>query len=158
MGRIMEPIQFNPKWYYSCKFCGLYEIGISIHIGNTVWGSRLPSIVNWTGLKHARNIHISYALKPREIVWLVKWPNNQQIKQIFSRHETVNGRFNNFAVLKILSVMICFSSSFLSCYCKRNSINAWKWWTLLRNCSMTTIKRTLYLDWSIPRPSSNRIF
>lgn len=66
--RIMEPSEFNPKWY-SHKFNGpglRYEIGICIRIGNIVWANGGYPCGGWPDIKIFRDA-LGYALHPGEV-------------------------------------------------------------------------------------------
>lgn len=116
--KIMEPTEFDPKWY-SHKFNGpglRYEIGLCIRTGDIVWAHGGLPCGEWPDLRLARHA-IIHALLPAETIIADRgyndpnyfdFPNgnaaDQQKRQILARHETVNRRIKQFSY--------CMSSRF----------------------------------------------
>lgn len=106
--RIREPQPFNKKWF-SHKFKGpgiRYEIGISIVEADIVWASGGFPCGEWTDLKIAKNLYIQYANKEKTLADKIyrhqgffKQPTNAVEKRILARHETLNGRIKEFAIM-----------------------------------------------------------
>ena len=110
--KILEPTEFDPKWW-SHKFNGpglRYEIGISIRSGDIVWAHGGLPCGEWPDLRLARNALID-ALLPGERVVADKGYNDpnyfdvpignadHQKRQILARHETVNHRIKKFCCM-----------------------------------------------------------
>ncbi len=113
---IMEPSEFNPKWW-SHKFNGpglRYEIGICIRTGHIVWAHGGLPCGEWPDLRLARNAIIE-ALLPGERIVADRGYNDanyfeidgiisdRKKKKLLARHETVNRRIKQFR---------CMSSKF----------------------------------------------
>ena len=112
--RIMEPTPFDKKWY-SFKFNGpglRYEIALAILTGHIVWANGGLPCGDWPDLRLARNAFVEF-LEPNEKALADKGYNdtdhfvfpsdsrndNKRQKVIMARHETVNRRMKEFAVL-----------------------------------------------------------
>lgn len=118
--RIMEPTEFDTKWW-SHKFNGpglRYEIGICIRTGNIVWAhggfpyGGFPCGA-WPDLRIARDAIIEF-LQPGEKIIADRGYNDanyfevpngtegdQIKKQILARHETVNRRIKKFSSMSV---------------------------------------------------------
>lgn len=104
---ILEPTEFDPKWF-SHKFRGpgvRYEIGLCIATGNIVWAHGGYPCGEWPDLRLARDAFIDRleidekALADkgyRDNNFFVN-PNGDPLKKkILARHETVNKRVKQF--------------------------------------------------------------
>lgn len=106
--RIEEPQPFDKKWF-SHKFntAGVrYEIGISIVEAEIVWASGGLPCGEWSDLKIALDLYVDFteneitlADKGYRQKKYFKQPSNRMEKKILARHETVNGRLKEFAIL-----------------------------------------------------------
>lgn len=106
--KIREPQPFNRKWY-SHKFNGpgiRYEIGLSIVEGDIVWASGGFPCGEWNDLSIAKELYVSYARKEKTLADkgyrlkpFFKQPSNAIEKKLLARHETLNGRIKEFAIL-----------------------------------------------------------
>lgn len=106
--RIREPQPFNKKWF-SHKHRGpgiRYEIGISIVEGDVVWASGGFPCGEWNDLAIAKDLYLHYARKEKTLAdkgYRLKpcfvQPSNAVEKRILARHETLNGRLKEFAIL-----------------------------------------------------------
>lgn len=106
--RIREPTKFSPKWY-SHKFNGpgvRYEIGISIVKGDIVWASGGFPAGEWSDLKMAKDLYVKIAYKERTLTDkgyrmknVFKIASTDFEKKLLARHETLNGRLKEFAIL-----------------------------------------------------------
>lgn len=106
--RIFEQTPFNKKWF-SHKFKGpglRYEIGISIHSGDIVWASGGVPCGLYPDIKLAKELYVHFA--ENEVTLADKGyrdqnyfknPENPFEKRILARHETLNGKLKNFAIL-----------------------------------------------------------
>ncbi len=106
--RIREPTHFSKKWFsHKFKAPGLrYEIGISIVKAEIVWATGGFPCGEWTDLKIAKDLYIhiakkeitladkGYCLKP-----FFKQPTTSRENKILARHEALNGRLKEFAIL-----------------------------------------------------------
>jgi hypothetical protein len=105
---IYEKTPFDRKWF-SHKFKGpglRYEIGLSIYSGDIVWASGGVPCGQYPDLKLAKDSYVKFA--ENEITLADKGYKDQQYfknpenafeKRILARHETVNGRLKNFAIM-----------------------------------------------------------
>ncbi len=112
---IEEPRPFDPKWY-SHKFKGAgirYEIGLNIKTGDIVWANGGYPCGRWPDLKIARDLLIHKLGTDEKVIaddgyqdkkyfiFPKGYPNiNKYLKQVMSRHETVNHRIRHFFVLQ----------------------------------------------------------
>lgn len=106
--RVREPQPFNTKWF-SHKFHGpglRYEIGISIVEADIVWASGGLPCGEWSDLKMAKDLYLKYANEEKTLAdrgyrnkRFFKQPTNMLEKRILSRHETLNGRIKEFAIM-----------------------------------------------------------
>lgn len=105
--RIMEPTEFDRKWY-SHKFHGpglRYEIGLCIRTGFIVWVHGGRPCGQWPDLTLARDAFVGQ-LQPGEKALANRGfrdrnffenPNGDRArKHLLSRHETVNRRIKQF--------------------------------------------------------------
>lgn len=106
--RINEPTPFDKKWYsHKFKAAGVrYEIAISIVMGDIVWASGGFPCGEWPDLKIAKDLYLQYASdevtladKGYRFQPYFKQPSNAMEKRILARHETLNGRVKEFAIL-----------------------------------------------------------
>lgn len=107
--RIREPQPFNRKWYsHKFKAAGVrYEVGISIVGGDIVWASGGLPCGEWPDLKIAREIYVHIAANEFTLADkgyrgenCFKQPKNAYEKRVLARHETLNGRLKEFAILQ----------------------------------------------------------
>ena len=111
--RIMEPSDFDPKWW-SHKFNGpalRYEIGICIRTGDIVWAHGGVPCGEWPDLRLARNLILDSLFEGEKIIAdkgyndlnFFHFPNgndeDQQLRKILARHETVNRRIKQFCCM-----------------------------------------------------------
>lgn len=105
---IREPQPFNKKWFsHKFKKAGLaYEIGISIVEADIVWASGGFPAGEWSDLKMAKDLYVKFAPKEKTLADkgyrlkpFFKQPSNAFEKRILARHETLNGRLKEFAIL-----------------------------------------------------------
>lgn len=105
---ICEPQPFDKKWYgHKFKHAGIrYEIGISIVEADIVWASGGFPCGEWNDLKIAKDLYLHYAAnevtlgdKGYRLKPYFKQPENAIEKRILARHETLNGRIKEFAIM-----------------------------------------------------------
>lgn len=106
--RIREPQPFNKKWFsHKFKAAGIrYEIGISVVGGELVWIHGGFPCGEWPDLKIAKETYIHFAAKEITLAdkgyrlkKYFKQPSSRIEKRILARHETLNGRIKEFAIL-----------------------------------------------------------
>lgn len=106
--RIEEPQPFNKKWFsHKFKAAGIrYEIGISIVEAEIVWASGGFPCGEWPDIKIAMDLYVSFAQNETTLAdkgyrqkQYFKQPSNKAEKKVLARHETLNGRLKEFAIL-----------------------------------------------------------
>lgn len=111
--RIQEPTPFDSKWY-SHKFRGpglRYEIGVSIDEGNIIWANGPFQCGSWPDVVIFRS-QLKQRLLPDEkvladrgygdakCVYEIPGRGARYSSLLRARHETLNGRLKNFAILR----------------------------------------------------------
>lgn len=109
--RILEPSEFDPKWW-SHKFNGpglRYEIAICIRTGDIVWAHGGVPCSEWPDLRLFRNALLG-SLRPGEKIIADRGNSdhnyfedlnvNAEQKKILARHEIVNGRVEQFCCMR----------------------------------------------------------